>query len=265
MARIPWGNASPVPAHAMPPQPDRSLALTGASNFRDLGGYPAAQGRRVRWRRLFRSDHLGGLTPQDRRALESLGLARSIDLRQPEESAHQPYDLPGVRRHALPIHPWVMRQLGDWPAQRPLPTAPEMAALMRETYRHFIRHDGAHFAALLAHLLQDEGPTVFHCTAGKDRTGLAAALTLLALGVPREHIMQDYLLTNTLYRLPDLSASQLSPQALHVLWRVQPEYLQAAFDTMDAEYGGSQAYLQDVLGLQAPERERLAALYLEAV
>ena len=119
------------------------------------------------------------------------------------------------------------------------------------------------FAALFALLLESDRPLVFHCTAGKDRTGFAAAMILLALGVPRDVVMQDYLLTNTHYRMPDASGSELPREALQVLWRVQEEFLNASLKAVDADFGGVQHYLVNKLGVGPREQARLAELYLQ--
>lgn len=95
----------------------RAVPLAGASNFRDLGGYAAGNGMRVRWRRLFRSDQLSALTPADTHALASLGLARTVDFRGQEERAAQPYSLPRVRQLPLPIEPTVVRRYRELAAR----------------------------------------------------------------------------------------------------------------------------------------------------
>ena len=106
---------------------------------------------------------------------------------------------------------------------------------------------------------------VFHCTAGKDRTGFAAALILLTLGVPRDVVMHDYLLTNALYQRPPGMGSHAPEEVLAVLWRVQEEFLDAALHMVDNDFGGLQAYLVDVLGVDAVAQKELAGRYLQAV
>ncbi|MDR3451552.1 MAG: tyrosine-protein phosphatase [Rhodoferax sp.] len=247
------------------PNPTRSLNLLGATNFRDLGGYAGQDGRPLRWRRLFRSDHLAALTPDDVAVLSSLGLARAYDLRGEAESAALPYALPGVAVHALPIEPTVVQRLKDLLESGHQLTPQDTVRLMQQTYRAFVHDNAARFAALFGHLLESDAPLVFHCTAGKDRTGFAAAMILLALGVPRAVAMQDYLLTNELFRMPHSAAPGRAPQeVLDVLWRVQPDFLDAALHAVEADYGGVLPYLEKALGVGSKERERLAALYLQA-
>ena len=241
----------------------RSLRLAGASNFRDLGGYRAADGRQVRWRRLFRSDHLAALTPADAEALQTLGLARAFDFRGVGERAAVPYQLAGVTQHSLPIEPTVVQRMKDLLDVGEAVTPEHTVQLMQETYRAFVNDNAQRFAGLFAHLLESDAPLVFHCTAGKDRTGFAAALILLALGVPRPVVMQDYLLTNELYQMPALPEARAPREVLNVLWRVQQEFLDAALHAVEQDHGGVDSYLADQLGVRDAERQRLSELYLK--
>src|ERR1035437_3953721 len=246
------------------PTPTRSLKLTGASNFRDLGGYAGQGGRTVRWRHLFRSDHLAALTADDLATLSNLGLSRAYDFRGEAERAAVPYELPGVVSYSLPIEPTVVQRMSELLAAGHPLTAQETVHLMQQTYRAFVHDNSPRFAELFAHLLDSDAPLVFHCTAGKDRTGFAAALILLALGVARPVVMQDYLLTNELFRMPKTTPGLASQEVLDVLWRVQEDFLDAALHVVEADYGGVQPYLEQALGLSPKKQERLAALYLQA-
>lgn len=248
-------NDAPLP-------PERSLHLSGASNFRDLGGYAGADGRIVRWRTLFRSDHLAALTPQDAAAFRALGVTRSFDFRGVGERAAAAYDLPGVAQHPLPIEPTVVQGIRTILESGQTLTAERAAALMRQTYRNFVHQGVPRFAELFAHLVQSDQPLVFHCTAGKDRTGFAAALILLALGVPRDTVMRDYLLTNALYRMPEVSDGRVPPEVLQVLWRVQEDFLEAGLDAIERDFGSVGAYLERALQLGAAERIQLERSYL---
>ena len=180
--------------------PVPAALLQGASNFRDVGGYLNTQGRRVRRGQVFRSDHLAGLTPEDLVRLQSLGIGHSLDFRGMAEYTATPYAIAGVERVALTIEPTVIARMQALVAQGVVPTTEETVDLMRETYRDFVNHNAATFGRFLKHLLEKPTPQVFHCTAGKDRTGFAAALLLSALEVDRTTIERDYLLTNQLYK-----------------------------------------------------------------
>lgn len=239
------------------------MQVSGAPNFRHIGGYTGHAGRRVAARRIFRSDHLGALTAEDEMRIRALGLRRVLDLRGVNERAAAPCVLASVTVHSLPIEPTIVQVLSELVSAGHQLTPNEVVAHMQHTYRRFVRNNTHRFAELFAHLLASDEPTVFHCTAGKDRTGLAAALILRSLDVSEADVLRDYLLTNE--RLPPLEASRngLDPSVLTVLSRVQPEFLQAAFEAIDADHGGFEAYLTEGLRVGRVERERLREMYLE--
>jgi len=238
------------------------ISLQGASNFRDVGGYETVDGRRVRRGHVFRSDHLAGLTDADVARLKALGVGHSLDFRGLSECAVTPYDIPGVQRVALAIEPTVVARIEALVAQGIVPTTEETVALMRETYRDFVNRNAATYGRFLKHLLEHPTPQVFHCTAGKDRTGFAAALLLSALGVARATIEHDYLLTNQLYRRDAQLEGQGHPHVLQVLWQVQPAFLHAAFETVDAQHGGMPNYLHGAIGLSPQELAELRQMLL---
>jgi protein-tyrosine phosphatase len=170
--------------------PDRRIALGGPVNFRDLGGYETTDGRRVRWRRLFRSDSLVPVTAEDARLLTGeLGLLAVIDLRTTREVEREGRG--GLADVALHYHhiPLVddVEHDPDQPWDRSL----------REAYAHMLGKRAARLSEALEAIAAEvsEHPTVFHCVAGKDRTGIVAALVLALLGVSDEDIVADYALT----------------------------------------------------------------------
>ena len=243
--------------------PDRVLRLEGSSNFRDLGGYSTADGRSMQWRRLFRSDHLAGLSAADLQALAELKIGHSVDFRGVNEISAQGYAWPQFQRHAFMVEPTVVQSAQALLATGRRLTAADTVGLMQDLYRSFVRDNADRFARLFQLLLQSEAPLVFHCTAGKDRTGWAAALILHALGVSREQVMEDYLLTNAHYQRPVAAvAGRLPEEALEVLWRVQEPFLDAAMELVDRDHGGMDRYLAEVLGMDRAARARLAERYL---
>ena len=237
--------------------------LQGASNFRDVGGYRNAQGQRVRLGQVFRSDHLAGLTPEDHKRLQAMGVQHSLDFRGESEYIATPYNIPGVQRVALSIEPTVIVRMQALVAQGIVPSTEETVELMRETYRNFVHHNAQTFGHFLRHLLEQPTPQVFHCTAGKDRTGFAAALLLSALGVERATIEHDYLLTNQLYKRDPRLEGKGHPHVMQVLWQVQPAFLHAAFEAVDTHHGGMQDYLQGQIGLREHEMTELRNRFLE--
>jgi protein-tyrosine phosphatase len=229
------------------------MRLTGSTNFR-----PIQSLRPV----LYRSDHLGALDEEDARQIQALGITRVLDFRGVNERTSFACTLPGVTVHSLPIEPTIVQQLQALLASGRDVTAADVVAHMQDTYRGFVRDSTPRFAEFFGHLLASGEPTVFHCTAGKDRTGFAAALVLHALGAPDDDVMRDYLLTNERLAMPSVSRYGLADEVMAVLWRVQPDFLQASFEEASAAHGSLDAYLRDALGIGEPQRERLRALYL---
>lgn len=243
-----------------------ALVLEGASNVRDLGGWPTADGRRVAFGRVFRSAALARLTDADCVALAGIGLRTVCDFRGNRERERAPSRLRGLdwlQVHALPIEPTVGGSLSDILATREA-TGEDVLSLLRRAYLAYVFDCGHRYAAMFSLILEgDRLPLLFHCSAGKDRTGFAAALLLTALGVPWESVVEDYLATRRLWRSDAELARELPAAVGEKLLGVHPEILQAAFDAIRREFGGTDAYFARVLGLDAGRRERLRDLLLE--
>jgi|SRR5665213_45287 len=246
----------------MSDSPARHLNLAGASNFRDLGGYSAKDGRTVRWRQIFRSNHLGHVTEADIAVLRSLGVRSAFDFRGVEERTQAMCAVAEIAVHSLPIEPSVTAELRSRLASGAPVSPADALEVMRDSYRNYVRLNTWCYRDLFGHLLEDSAPLVIHCTAGKDRTGFACALILHALGAPADVIAQDYLLTNSFYRRP--TTGDLPDDLRQVLGSVESSFLAAAFDTISADYGGLESYFSEGLGLGVRERARLEARYLEA-
>jgi protein-tyrosine phosphatase len=235
------------------------VPVKNPSNFRDLAAHvsvPLARGT------LYRSDHLGALDEEDARAILALGIRRVLDFRGVNERTAAACRVPGVEVHSLAIEPTIVQTLAQLREAGQELTAEDAVHHMQDTYRGFVRTSTHRFAEFFGHLLESNEPTVFHCTAGKDRTGFAAALVLRALGVAEHEVLRDYMLTNELLRPTDEAGWILPPHVVRVLWGVRPEFLQAAFDEIDARHGGFESYLREGLRLREPERARLRELYL---
>ncbi len=241
------------------------VPLEGGSNFRDLGGYRAAEGRSVRRGLVFRSAHLGNLTDQDRSSLGALSVRTIVDLRGIGEAAETPHRVDGLacRIVGAPIEP----QLGDKmrrAVEDGSATPFLMMQFLTDHYREYPRRCAPGFRTLFTTLSEDmHRPLVFHCTAGKDRTGFAAALLLTLLGVPWATVMEDYLRTNELWtghvgRYPELDIDTRA-----AIIEARMPYLEAAFDVVRAEYGTPEGFAERALGIDAKRRERLKADLLE--
>jgi protein-tyrosine phosphatase len=207
-------------------------------------------------RRLFRSANLDKLSSSGLEAFARLGVAVVVDLRGKEEAAAAT-QIAGTTRVHLPIEPTVVAELLAQLAAGTL-SADSAVAVMRRTYRWYVLQHSATFAELLHHLLTARHrPVLFHCAAGKDRTGVAAALVLTALGIAPDVIMEDYLLSNQLYRPLGPGTAQIPEEVREAIVRVQPSYLEAAFGAMREGWGEPDRYLEKELGFGAREREAL--------
>ena len=243
--------------------PIRRYDLVGASNFRDLGGYPGHDGRLVRWRQIFRSNHLGHLTEADIATLRGLGLKNAFDFRGLQERGAAVCAIEEITVHSLPIEPTVVAALRARLAGGGSLSSADGLEAMRDSYRNYVQHNTPRFRSLFAHLLEAPAPLVIHCTAGKDRTGFACALVLHALGVAEHLIAEDYLLTNRYYRRDPSAGSDLPDDVRQVLGSVDASFLAAAFDAIRADYGDLETYFTGGLHVGPTERTALAARYLE--
>jgi protein-tyrosine phosphatase len=253
----------------------RRLPVAGAANLRELGGYLTRDGRALRWGVLYRSDALADLSDQDVAYLERLRLHRVVDFRSAAERERDPDRLPdGVTVVWQPIAGQGLDpgQLQDRLLAGEV-SADQAAAWLVDGNRAFVNEFREVYARFLRDLANPANlPTLFHCTAGKDRTGFAAALVLLALGVPRETAMRDYLLTNTftqektrrtLQVIRLASLFRADPDDLQPLFEARESYLGAAFSAIEETPGATDAYLRDALGIDDALRDRLRANLLE--
>lgn len=245
----------------------RRLPLVGAVNFRDLGGYRSADGRRVMWRTLYRADSLAELITADVERIAALGLRTLFDLRHEDERTLKPNRLPAgspLRVRALGFYPYEAAEMVEGINDGSL-KADDIEHRMRALYRRFPLDHVTEYGQLLEGLLErDALPALIHCTSGKDRTGFAVAIVFMALGVPRETIMKDYLLTNRYRRdLSFMLRPGLAPDVVSALKGAHPDYLQAAFSTIDEEWGAEAAFLAEALGFDADCCGELRARLLE--
>lgn len=252
---------------------NRVPELEGALNFRDLGGYAAAEGRTVRWNIVYRSGTTHALTGADVARLGARGIRYAYDLRSNNERRTHPNRLRDIAnldyRYRDHDHlPGDIRRLLKSPDVR----AEHAHQVMIEVYQKLPSEFEDAFRALFLLLTNGNLPLVFNCTAGKDRTGVAAALLLTALGVARETVLEDYLLTSQFFdRSCELilneGGAELFTAVDRTIWeplmRVHPEYLTAMFDHLDVTYGSVDHYLRDQLSIDAARIDRLRAHLLE--
>lgn len=252
---------------------NRCITFDGVRNFRDLGGYKGEGGRPTRWGTLYRSGELSKFSSINEALWLSLNVDLIIDFRSLHERTRNPTNVPKERQPAvssLEIQAGnitkVIRELKEGKH-----SASRIRSLMLDINRNFVLEQTSVFQNFFALLASKQQGVIFHCSAGKDRTGFAAALLLTALGVSQEQIMQDYLLTRQFF-IPeqfykhDFSehfAAQVSLEQIRPLLEVHPDYLNTAFDTINKEYGSVDNYLTQALGVTSAMRKTLQNHYLQ--
>ena len=257
----------------------RHLALDGAPNFRDLGGYETADGRRVKWGQFYRSDDLADLTDADLEKVAGLGLRLVCDFRSAVEKEAEPDRLPAssppaVADLAIGAENFMVKDLRERISSGDLEGL-DLRGMMIEGNRQFATTFSPQYAAMFERITQPENrPALVHCTAGKDRAGFASAMILSVLGVPRETVMEDFLLTNhytrraterQLLMIELFSLFRVDSDALRPLFGVEPAYLEAAFDAIDSQWGDFDTYRREALGLDDAEVEAFRTAVLEPV
>ena len=258
--------------------PARQIPLSRQSNFRDLGGYEAADGRTVKWGHVFRSGELSQLNEDDVVTLSKLGIKTVVDLRSNAEiSARGEGRIPrSATRHAMPIASSDM--LAKLIPMMLAGNFSEVPTDLLEQVNRLLASDfAAEFGKLVRMLAEPKNrPLVFHCTQGKDRTGFGAAIVLSALGVSFDQIMEDYLLSNHYRRaenekllqmvrglVGDAKNEQIALERVQGLLVVKETSLQAAFDELVDRHGSVEGYLTGELGFSQDSLERLRDDLLE--
>lgn len=241
--------------------PERLIALEGAVNFRDLGGYAADEEQRTRWRRLFRADGLGELTEADLAVLRALGIRTVIDLRSGTELERGRFD---VDAHPVAFH--------HFPFIKELPDAEEFdrqPGLLGSQYQEILRDAGDQIVAALEVLATPDAlPAVFHCTAGKDRTGVLSALVLTLLGVDEATVVADYALSgDAMLRLRaklivKYPEGRETIENIDEVFSAEPAQMELLLGHLRDEYGSAEAYLA-LLGARPDLVEALRTALLE--
>lgn len=238
----------------------RHLPMEGCFNFRDMGGYRTLSGKRVKWGQVFRSDELQNLTEKDLEYLDRIGLCTVVDFRSEQEMESAPDRMPAsvANRYELPIMPGNQSSVNGLEDD----IIENGERFMEGINYSFVTDPGiiARYRTFFA-ILQDGNrlPLVFHCTAGKDRTGMGAALFLASLGVDEETIYEDYMLSNK-YIEKKYRAIIDSLPAMKALLEVRPQYLQTGLEQIKKDHGSIDNYLREVLNV---DPERMKRLYLE--
>ncbi|QHV95836.1 tyrosine-protein phosphatase [Spirosoma endbachense] len=246
----------------------RAVVLEGASNFRDLGGYPTQNGHHVKWGHLYRSADISKLTDADLKILADRHIATVCDLRGPEEIKTNPDRLPaGSAWFNMPAGSESTRAttaslMGAKPANRDS----MMLAFYART-DHLKAKYKPMFDQLLA--LNNDKALLFHCTAGKDRTGVGAALILSALGVDRPFILKDYAATNEYWKgnreqvIQSMTKQGMDEKTVKSMLAANPSYLQNTFDAIDRQYGSMDKFLAQEMELTPKKLTQLRSAYVQ--
>ncbi|WP_376699419.1 tyrosine-protein phosphatase [Listeria booriae] len=253
---------------------ERTIPLEGCFNFRDLGGYVNTAGKTVKWGKLYRSSLLTNITEKDKDTLEKLGVSWICDLRSTSEIAAKPTPaLAHIKNRHIPIgtakNESTESQKIDIPDDHRV-----YEPLMGESYRVFVQSkDG--FREIFNDIIEkEEVPFLFHCTAGKDRTGVLGALLLKLLDIPENTILADYELTNQyadnilgemqgLVNAFSNSEKKIDLENFRPMAEARPAYLEIAFDEMQKEYGSVDAYLEKGIGITPSEKAKFQTMMLE--
>jgi protein-tyrosine phosphatase len=253
----------------------RRLPLDGAKNFRDLGGYRSAEGQYVRWGLVYRSGYLADLTRQDYEYLSGLGIRLVCDVRADGERMRSPTNwVGGPEFLSVPIGPNRDGTITAEDLKRRVTAANDPNKVLA-AYDFAIK-DAEQYGKILHRIVAGDLPAVEHCTSGKDRTGVFSAILLTALGVPREAVVQDYLLTEHYLLAPDSFestraqlqkifglAEPLDDASVKAIIALRPQTLEATFDNINKTYGSFDAYLRDAVKLSDADRTTLRQRLLE--
>ncbi len=238
--------------------------LSGPRNFRDLGGYRASGGF-VRWGQVYRADSLHLLTDADHRLIEELGLRHVFDLRSDDERVHNPNPIASsvqlrIVGYGATMTDGIISFAGSGDGEE----------LLRNLYIGMLEHSAHLFGQMFTTLAEDGVPAVFHCHAGKDRTGVAAALLLRALGVERDDVLDDYEMTlqfrpieNQHESVARLIERGLAPEAALGVMGTPRWAMVDTLDALDRDYGGVEDYLRGPCGMSAEAVQRLRYALVE--
>jgi protein-tyrosine phosphatase len=252
---------------------ERALPLEGVQNFRDVGGYRSTDGRTVKWGVIYRSGALNKMTPKDIETLQRIGIKTECDFRSTEERSREPITWPETLKPTVFTEDYGS-DLGSLSAllRDPAITVDQARKVFTDLYAELPYKFAGQYRRMFAELLAEHAPLIFNCTAGKDRTGVAAALLLTALGVPRQNVIDDFMLSNQYFDprkmvgadpRPDSPWRKMRPEVLKVILGVDPAYLNVAFDSIEHRSGNLEIYFEKEMGLSLVQIAKLKNLYLK--
>jgi len=247
----------------------RRIPVKGAENFRDLGGYLTTDGRRLKWGVLYRAGHLHNLTPRGLECMEKLNIRHVVDFRGPSERESKPDQRPSESVYSTyPVDVAGTDLIKRISAVIRGESEFDLEDYMLTTYRSFVAEYTETFGSWIRDLARRDHhtPQIIHCTAGKDRTGYAAAILLRTLGVPIVTVVEDYMKTNVyLAGFIDKSVRKIRRRTffrndgefIRPLLGVQSNYLEESMKSIESKWGGFDNFVSGGLGLSGEERETL--------
>lgn len=248
----------------------RGISLYGTRNLRDFGGYLTKSGvQKVKSGVLFRSDHLGNVSQEDAAdvLVNELHVTHTFDLRGADEAEAAMYDFPGIIRHTTPID--CANVIKIVKENYHTATYGQMKQWLRQCNEYFVRECGDITGEIIKELIKiqlrpRENAALFHCTAGKDRTGFLVYLILSLLGVEEDVILKEYLLTNSfiLAYEPQYATERSVASACNL---VDESYLRTAINLIKKDYGTVEKYAEEKMGITKEEVEQFRAMLLEDV
>lgn len=251
---------------------NRVIPFEGVHNFRDMGGYRTSDGRKIKYGLFFRSGELAGMTEQDKALFQTLNIRTIFDYRDDFEAEHRPTPLwPNIEYLRVPAMTLAsyshVTSMKEW-VKLSKDFSVEKIIHMYAT----LPFQNASYQQLMK-LVQDPNRLglVHHCHAGKDRTGVGTALILLALGVPKEFVIEDYLITNQTFKEAGESmlkqiADQMNEEEIHIFRQIMganKEFIEAVFNAIEEKYDDFDTYFAEEFGLTAEKREALQSYCLE--
>lgn len=240
--------------HSLQEKRNRRIEIEGASNIRDLGGYFTKDGKRTKWGKYVRSDSLHKLPIKSQNSLREYGVRYVVDLRYPEEGTYQLEEQLNIKYWNVPLH-------------NPAEVKVEKITTLVDLYCRLIDNRQQEIYQIMQHFINTEDKTVlFHCKAGKDRTGIIAALLLDLVGVPKETIIQDYAMTaearELINELRKARPSYANANEYEALLQCRPEFMEEFLHYLYKNYGNSEQYLQTI-GLEKDELEEIKYHFIE--
>ena len=237
--------------------------IPGISNLRDLGGY-AVQGGSLRWYTLYRSNEISTTDADTLSRLQTLGIRTLCDFRDDKQKQKVPIDVSfsaNTKTIAAPISVSVLIRSALSGEKL---TGTSARKILADIYRSLVLDHADSYKLFCNSILDPNNfPLAFCCVAGKDRTGLAAALLLTALGASRDAVFDDYLLSNTYWEMPTDVLTEESDEVRKAVFTADPQYLEAAFAAMSEHYGSAESFVQNALGLNPARREDVLAQLVE--